>query len=188
MNTTALSRVRHTFKDLDISVGCKEAFCLNDLVFLPRQSSWSSMRTLSTRAASGTIWLRFLGPRPRLTWSSLRTSTTASECWDSMTWASAVPACPRASTGPAPLVRHTCVHAYTRVHTHLLASNVSLMPTAPDENPTEVKGHGTEHNNLVITWKVRRWLLINISYDDINDVNQWWSLEPYESLLFFYFV
>lgn len=24
---------------------------------------------------------------------------------------------------------------------------------APDENPTEVKGHGTEHNNLVITWK-----------------------------------
>ncbi|XP_016089780.1 neuronal cell adhesion molecule-like isoform X2 [Sinocyclocheilus grahami] len=28
-------------------------------------------------------------------------------------------------------------------------------PAAPDENPTEVKGHGTEHNNLVITWKVR---------------------------------
>uniref|UniRef100_A0A672R3J0 Neural cell adhesion molecule L1 n=1 Tax=Sinocyclocheilus grahami TaxID=75366 RepID=A0A672R3J0_SINGR len=26
-------------------------------------------------------------------------------------------------------------------------------PAAPDENPTEVKGHGTEHNNLVITWK-----------------------------------
>uniref|UniRef100_A0A671RSV4 Neural cell adhesion molecule L1 n=1 Tax=Sinocyclocheilus anshuiensis TaxID=1608454 RepID=A0A671RSV4_9TELE len=26
-------------------------------------------------------------------------------------------------------------------------------PAAPDENPTEVKGHGTEHDNLVITWK-----------------------------------
>ncbi|XP_056091361.1 neuronal cell adhesion molecule isoform X8 [Rhinichthys klamathensis goyatoka] len=26
-------------------------------------------------------------------------------------------------------------------------------PAAPDENPSEVKGHGTEHNNLVITWK-----------------------------------
>ncbi|XP_043083889.1 neuronal cell adhesion molecule isoform X10 [Puntigrus tetrazona] len=26
-------------------------------------------------------------------------------------------------------------------------------PAAPDENPAEVKGHGTEHNNLVITWK-----------------------------------
>ncbi|XP_051715943.1 neuronal cell adhesion molecule isoform X3 [Ctenopharyngodon idella] len=26
-------------------------------------------------------------------------------------------------------------------------------PAAPDENPYEVKGHGTEHNNLVITWK-----------------------------------
>lgn len=26
--------------------------------------------------------------------------------------------------------------------------------TAPDENPTEVKGMGTEHNNLVISWKV----------------------------------
>ncbi|XP_067236507.1 neuronal cell adhesion molecule isoform X4 [Chanodichthys erythropterus] len=26
-------------------------------------------------------------------------------------------------------------------------------PAAPDENPSEVKGQGTEHNNLVITWK-----------------------------------
>ncbi|XP_077071180.1 neuronal cell adhesion molecule isoform X9 [Siphateles boraxobius] len=26
-------------------------------------------------------------------------------------------------------------------------------PAAPDENPSEVKGYGTEHNNLVITWK-----------------------------------
>ncbi|ROL44066.1 Neuronal cell adhesion molecule [Anabarilius grahami] len=26
-------------------------------------------------------------------------------------------------------------------------------PAAPDENPGEVKGHGMEHNNLVITWK-----------------------------------
>ncbi|XP_061084985.1 neuronal cell adhesion molecule-like isoform X22 [Conger conger] len=26
-------------------------------------------------------------------------------------------------------------------------------PAAPDENPTEVQGSGTEHNNLVISWK-----------------------------------
>nr|XP_020478035.1 neuronal cell adhesion molecule-like [Monopterus albus] len=26
-------------------------------------------------------------------------------------------------------------------------------PAAPDENPTDVKGFGTEHNNLVISWK-----------------------------------
>ncbi|XP_062277342.1 neuronal cell adhesion molecule-like isoform X8 [Scomber scombrus] len=26
-------------------------------------------------------------------------------------------------------------------------------PAAPDENPTGVQGHGTEHNNLVISWK-----------------------------------
>lgn len=25
---------------------------------------------------------------------------------------------------------------------------------APDENPTDVQGFGTEHNNLVISWKV----------------------------------
>lgn len=25
---------------------------------------------------------------------------------------------------------------------------------APDENPTDVQGFGTEHDNLVISWKV----------------------------------
>lgn len=25
---------------------------------------------------------------------------------------------------------------------------------APDENPTDVQGYGTEYNNLVISWKV----------------------------------
>lgn len=38
------------------------------------------------------------------------------------------------------------------------ASNVNiclwLSFPAPDENPSEVKVMGTEHNNLVITWKV----------------------------------
>lgn len=26
--------------------------------------------------------------------------------------------------------------------------------SAPDENPTDVHGFGTEHDNLVISWKV----------------------------------
>lgn len=31
---------------------------------------------------------------------------------------------------------------------------------APDDNPTGVHGFGTEHNNLVISWKVIKSVLI----------------------------
>ncbi|XP_026057774.1 neuronal cell adhesion molecule-like isoform X7 [Carassius auratus] len=38
-------------------------------------------------------------------------------------------------------------------HPSMPSRQFRTSPAAPDENPTEVKGHGTEHNNLVITWK-----------------------------------
>uniref|UniRef100_A0A673L986 Neural cell adhesion molecule L1 n=1 Tax=Sinocyclocheilus rhinocerous TaxID=307959 RepID=A0A673L986_9TELE len=38
-------------------------------------------------------------------------------------------------------------------HPSMPSHQYRTSPAAPDENPTEVKGHGTEHNNLVITWK-----------------------------------
>lgn len=39
-----------------------------------------------------------------------------------------------------------------------------LSLSAPDENPSEVKAMGTDHNNLVISWKV----ILNHTYITIE--------------------
>jgi hypothetical protein len=36
-----------------------------------------------------------------------------------------------------------------------LICDLFVILLAPDVNPTDVHGVGTEHNNLVISWKVR---------------------------------
>lgn len=38
----------------------------------------------------------------------------------------------------------------------------SFIFLAPDQNPTGVQGFGTEHNNLVISWKVINLYLSNL--------------------------
>lgn len=70
------------------------------------QSSWFSMRTRCTTAATGTTWLRSPAPGPRPTSSSRPTCTTPSGSWRSTAWASASPVYPPACSRQMRLVRN----------------------------------------------------------------------------------
>lgn len=63
------------------------------------QGFWSNMRTCSTSQGFGSTCPRLQALAPQRGWASLRTSTTLSECWLWIAWATAAPASPRANTG-----------------------------------------------------------------------------------------
>lgn len=138
------------------------------------QNSWFSMKTRCTIAVTGITWPRSPAPGPRLTSNSRPTCTTPSGFWHWMVWASASPVYPPGCSRQMRLVLNKSFRFFFNSRTGIefefffppLGNNSichRIFP-APDENPTDVQGYGTEYNNLVISWKVIKlpWLFISI--------------------------
>lgn len=128
-------------------------------VFLSGQSFWFSMKMVFITLECGTISLRFLEWRPPLIWNSRRTSTTLSECWRSMAWATASPACPRASTKPTKQVRtNTRTYTNTQACVHIECFLMVVMLFGRFSSWWEPQwcqshGHGTQQSGHIMEGK-----------------------------------
>lgn len=119
------------------------------------QSSWSSMRICSTSQGFGPTWQRLPVAPPQPSWACPRTFTTPSESWPWITSATVTRANLPTSIGRTLQVNiqksRKILQKFKKYYTLLFIFYTFL---APDQNPADVKGLGTEPGNLVISWTV----------------------------------